>query len=63
MVWQATVADLKERLVSVANIPQERQRVIYKGRVLDNEQQLSSHGRRSTICKLWTSTFMCPVQP
>lgn len=42
---QITVAELKERLVDIANVPQERQRVIYKGRVLENDQQLSSHGK------------------
>lgn len=41
---QITVAKLKELLVDMANLPTERQRVIYKGRVLENDQQLSSHG-------------------
>lgn len=44
-MWQAPVAELKKRLVDIANVPQERQRVIYKGRVLENDQLLSSHGR------------------
>ena len=38
------MAELKKRLVHVANVPQDRQRVIYKGRVLENDQLLSSHG-------------------
>ena len=44
------MAELKKRLVDIANVPQERQRVIYKGRVLENDQLLSSHGRDTHKC-------------
>ncbi|KAL0042866.1 hypothetical protein WJX79_001929 [Trebouxia sp. C0005] len=40
----ATVGNLKQLLVDKASIPQDRQRIIYKGRVLDNDQQLQAHG-------------------
>ena len=53
---QAPVAELKKRLVDIANVPQERQRVIYKGRVLENDQLLSSHGRDTDKCSI-------PLQP
>ncbi|CAD7695731.1 unnamed protein product [Ostreobium quekettii] len=39
-----TVADLKRELVSRTNIPVERQRLIYHGRVLQDGDVLSSHG-------------------
>lgn len=44
---QATVGNLKQLLVDKASIPQDRQRIIYKGRVLDNDQQLQAHGKFS----------------
>lgn len=46
------MAELKKRLVDIANVPQERQRVIYKGRVLENDQLLSSHGRNTHNCSI-----------
>ena len=38
------MAELKQRLVDKANVPQDRQRIIYKGRVLENDQTLHSYG-------------------
>jgi hypothetical protein len=49
---QATVGNLKQLLVDKANIPQDRQRIIYKGRVLDNDQQLQAHGRFQINCSV-----------
>ena len=37
---QATVGDLKEQLVSKAAVPKERQRLIWRGRVLQDDGQL-----------------------
>ena len=49
---QATVGNLKQLLVDKASIPQDRQRIIYKGRVLDNDQQLQAHGRFQIKCSV-----------
>ena len=46
VVVQITVGELKQRLVDQSSIPQDRQRIIYKGRVLDNDQRLQAHGKR-----------------
>lgn len=58
---QITVAELKQRLVEKANIPQERQRIIYKGRVLDNDQRLEAHGgcaNTAAASSLWLTLVM-----
>ena len=41
---QATVGDLKEQLVSKAAVPKERQRLIWRGRVLQDGQLLDEAG-------------------
>ena len=40
----ATVAQAKEKLVESTGVPVEQQRLIYKGRVLKDEETLSSYG-------------------
>ncbi|GAB4814156.1 hypothetical protein N2152v2_001202 [Parachlorella kessleri] len=40
----ATCEDLKRQLATVARLPQERQRIIFRGRVLQNEERLSEAG-------------------
>lgn len=42
---QINVGALKDRLVEMARVPRDRQRIIYKGRVLDNDQQLHAFGK------------------
>lgn len=41
---QATCEDLKRQLVNLASLPVERQRLIFRGRVLPNESRLSDAG-------------------
>ena len=53
---QATIGNLKQLLVDKTSIPQDRQRIIYKGRVLDNDQQLQAHGRVQISCSVTLCT-------
>lgn len=41
---QITVAQLKSQLAEKTSIPAERQRIIYQGRALENEQKLQACG-------------------
>ena len=55
------MAELKQRLVEKTNITQERQRIIYKGRVLENDQRLEAHGGCATTAaasSLWLTLVM-----
>lgn len=54
---QCTVQQLKSRLVGTVSLPVNRQRLIYRGRVLQDEQQLTAAGaklQRFTKCELCT---------
>ena len=46
---QATVGDLKEQLVSKAAVPKERQRLIWRGRVLQDGQLLDEAGELALL--------------
>lgn len=46
---QATVGDLKEQLVSKAAVPKERQRLIWRGRVLQDGQLLDEAGELAML--------------
>ena len=46
---QATVGDLKEQLVSKADVPKERQRLIWRGRVLQDGQLLDEAGELALL--------------
>ena len=39
-----TVATLKQRLATVASLPEEQQRLVYKGRVLQDNKTLGEYG-------------------
>jgi hypothetical protein len=41
-----TIGEFKEALATLTNIPAAQQRLIYKGRVLKDEQTVDSYGRR-----------------
>ena len=49
---QCTVEQLKARLVPTVNIPADRQRLIYRGRVLRDEQQLTAVGESNLTASL-----------
>ena len=45
---QNTVAELKARLETVAGVPADQQRLIFKGRVLGDAKALAEYGARTS---------------
>lgn len=41
------IEDLKRRLVDVASVPFDRQRLICRGRIMNNDETLLDHGQAS----------------
>jgi hypothetical protein len=57
-----TIGEFKEALATLTNIPAAQQRLIYKGRVLKDEQTVDSYGRRREEaarceCKTWSFEY------
>ena len=49
-VWvQATVLEVKEKLVALTNIPTDRQRLIFRGAVLQDTQGLATARKRHLL--------------
>jgi Ubiquitin family len=63
----ATVQAFKESIAEEAQVPSESQRLIYKGRVLKDEQTLASYGKKficlTTSLHLlhWCSQLLTPA--
>lgn len=48
MLLQALIQDVKSQLARVSNTPANRQRLVFRGRVLKDDQLLSSYSARLT---------------
>jgi hypothetical protein len=53
---QETISSLKTKLAGITNVPVERQRLIFQGRVLQDALPLSQHSMALVVC----STFVSP---